>query len=140
MNHSGIVAAKQGLMAAEADARLARHGLNALPEGHAPSLVVVFLRQFLSPLIYILLAAALVSAVFSDVGDALFIAAVLLVNGVIGTAQEYSAGRAAAALRALEQPRAMVIRHGERLDIEARRRRTAEIRGSAQRSAPCQTR
>lgn len=90
-----------GLSAAEASARLAQYGPNALPESRPPSLVSVFLRQFLSPLIYILLAAVLVSLVLSDVKDALFIGAVLLINGIIGTAQEYSAGQAAAALRKL---------------------------------------
>ena len=48
----------------------------------------------------------------SDIKDALFIGAVLPLNGIIGTAQEYSAGRAAAALRKLEQPHASVIRDG----------------------------
>ena len=95
-----------GLTAAEASARLAQFGPNTLPESRPLSLVSVFLRQFLSPLIYILLAAALVSLVLSDIQDALFIGVVLLLNGIIGTAQEYSAGRAAAALRKLEQPRA----------------------------------
>ena len=52
-----------GLTAAEARARLLQFGPNALPEAKAPSVVLIFLRQFLSPLIYILLAAAVVSLV-----------------------------------------------------------------------------
>lgn len=110
-----------GLTASEASVRLSQYGPNALPEAQPPSLASVFLRQFLSPLIYILLAAALVSLVLSDVKDALFIAAVLLVNGIIGTAQEYSAGQAAAALRKLEQRNASVIRDGARQVIDARK-------------------
>ena len=109
-----------GLTAAEASVRLAQYGPNALPEARPPSLVSVFLRQFLSPLIYILLAAAVVSLVLSDVKDALFIGAVLLINGIIGTAQEYSASQAAAALRNLEQPNASVIRDGAQQEIDAR--------------------
>lgn len=121
------------LSAAEADARLARglssieaaallqvHGPNLLPADRAPSLVVIFFRQFLSPLIYILLAAALVSAATSDLRDAVFIGTVLLLNGLIGTIQEYSAERAAAALRALEVPTAIVVRDGIQQPIEAR--------------------
>ncbi len=80
----------------------------------------MFLRQFLSPLIYILLVAALVSLALSDIKDALFIGAVLLINGIIGTAQEYSASRAATALRKLEQPHASVIRDGTQRGIDAR--------------------
>ena len=81
--------------------------------------MLVFLRQFLSPLIYILLAAALVSVAVSDVRDAFFIAIVLLVNGVIGAVQEYSAERAVAALRELEAPTATVVRDGTRLEIHS---------------------
>ena len=112
--------AAEGLTTEQAAARLAEFGPNVLPEAQAPSLLAVFLRQFLSPLIYILLAAALVSLALSDVKDALFIGVVLLINGIIGTVQEYSAGRAAAALRKLEQPHASVIRDGEKREIDAR--------------------
>ncbi|WP_159593741.1 cation-translocating P-type ATPase [Chelativorans xinjiangense] len=109
-----------GLSEAEAAARLARFGRNTLPEPQSPSLLVVFLRQFLSPLIYILLAAALISLALSDLSDALFIGAVLLVNGIIGAAQEYSAGRAAAALRQYEVPHAHVVRDGAARSVDAR--------------------
>lgn len=111
---------EQGLTSADAIARRARFGPNTLPQAHVPGLAAVFLRQFLSPLIYILLAAVVVSLALSDLSDALFIGVVLLVNGAIGTAQEYSAGRAAAALRRLEQLRASVRRDGAVQEIPAR--------------------
>ncbi|WP_422003419.1 cation-translocating P-type ATPase [Reyranella sp.] len=114
-------ASGHGLTAGEAEARLAQHGPNALPEVRPPSLPLVFLRQFLSPLIYVLAAAALVSLLMGDLSDALFIGVVLLMNGAIGTVQEHSASRAAAALRAMEQPRATVIRDGAPAEIDARR-------------------
>ncbi|MBY6243139.1 HAD-IC family P-type ATPase [Methylosinus sp. Sm6] len=110
----------QGLTSAEARARLLRFGPNTLPEPRPPSILSVFLRQFLSPLIYILVAAALVALLIGDAKDALFIAIVLLINGVIGAVQEYSASRAAAALREQDQPHALVIRDGVRMDIDAR--------------------
>lgn len=109
-----------GLSTAEARSRLAQYGPNALPQAEPTSAVVVFLRQFLNPLIYILLAAALVSLALGDLKDAFFIGIVLLVNGVIGATQEYSAGQAAAALRRLEQRRATVIRDGAPREIDAR--------------------
>ncbi|ODN71083.1 putative cation-transporting ATPase F [Methylobrevis pamukkalensis] len=109
--------ASAGLSSAEAAAVLARVGPNTLPQPAAPSLARVFLRQFLSPLIYILLAAAVVSLSLGDAGDAAFIGIVLLLNGLIGTAQEYSAGRAAAALKQLEEPRARVVRDGAETEI-----------------------
>ena len=110
----------QGLTTAEASTRLEHYGPNALPEPGYPSVVRVFLRQFLSPLIYILLAAGLMSLLLGNIDDAAFIAVVLLINGVIGTMQEYSAGKAAAALRTLAQPNAVVIRDGREYEIDAR--------------------
>jgi Ca2+-transporting ATPase len=113
-------ATPDGLSEAQARAALLRYGPNALPVTKPPSLARVFLRQFLSPLIYILLAAALVSVALGDIKDAGFIAVVLLINGVIGAVQEYSAAKAAAALKSLEQPYATVLRDGLRRQIEAR--------------------
>lgn len=109
-----------GLTTEEAESRLAQYGPNLLPEPKAPSFAVVFLRQFRSPLIYILLLAAALSLVISNTKDAIFIGIVLLLNGVIGSVQEYSAGRAALALRKLEQPRAAAIRDGQLREVEAR--------------------
>lgn len=112
--------ATQGLSGTEAAIRLDAHGPNALPEARPPSVVGLFLRQFLSPLIYVLLAAAAVSLALGEVRDATFILIVLIANGLVGTIQEYSAGHAAAALRKLENPQAVVIRDGLRQKIAAR--------------------
>lgn len=109
-----------GLTSEQAAQALAAHGPNALPEPAPPSFARVFFQQFLNPLIYILLAAALVSLVLKDMEDALFIGIVLLVNGLVGAFQEYSAGRAANALKALTQPHATVLRDGTEQDIDAR--------------------
>src|SRR5690349_14676566 len=108
---------RRGLSQAEASRRLLANGANRLPEVKPPSLATIWLRQFLSPLVYVLALAAAVSLALGDTSDAIFIAAVLLLNGIVGTAQEYSAGRAAAALRKLEQPFAVVIRDSRRLSI-----------------------
>ncbi|WOS65403.1 cation-translocating P-type ATPase [Sinorhizobium fredii] len=108
-----------GLRYEEARERLSRFGPNTLPEPQTASVAATFLRQFRSPLIYVLLAAVLVSLVLSDVKDAFFIGIVLLANGVIGTVQEHSAGKAALALRKLEQPKAHVVREGRMQEIDA---------------------
>ncbi len=97
-----------------------RVGPNSLPEQQASSLLTTFLRQFRGPLIYILLAAVLVSLVLGDLKDALFIGLVLIANGIIGSLQEHTAGKAALALRRLEQPKASVIRDGRLQEIDAR--------------------
>ncbi len=109
-----------GLGQKEAEVRLTQFGPNMLPEPQASPLFATFLRQFRSPLIYILLAATLVSLALGDVRDALFIAIVLVANGTIGCMQEHSAGKAALALRKLEQPKATVVRDGHVQEIDAR--------------------
>ncbi len=111
---------RHGLGHGEAAARLERLGPNALPQAHPPGLGRVFLRQFASPLIYVLLAAALLSLVIREWSDALFIFAVLLINALIGTVQEYSAQRAAVALRQLVTTNARVLREGDSYEIDAR--------------------
>ena len=58
-----------------------------------PGIAVVFLNQFKSPLIYVLVAAAVLSVAIKEWSDAGFITAVLIINAVIGCIQEYSARR-----------------------------------------------
>ncbi|MGD2062305.1 MAG: HAD-IC family P-type ATPase [Nitrospirota bacterium] len=109
----------QGLGHAEAVARLNRYGRNALPRATPPGIARLFLRQFLSPLIYVLLAAAVVCLLIQEWSDAGFIAAVLLLNAIIGTVQEHSAHRAAVALQQLVTTRSRVLRDGETYEIDA---------------------
>jgi magnesium-transporting ATPase (P-type) len=108
-----------GLSQQETAARRERYGRNALPKTKPPGLWLVFLHQFLSPLIYVLGVAALVSLLIQEWSDAGFIAAVLLVNAVIGTIQEYSAQQAAAALQQLVKTNARVMRAGDAYEIDA---------------------
>ncbi len=108
-----------GLTTAEAERLLAVHGPNRLPERKPPGVVLIFLRQFLSPFIYILLAAAAVSLLVGQTPSAVFIMAVLLLNAAIGTVQEYSAQRSAAALRAMVRTRAHVLRDGVARTIDS---------------------
>ncbi|WP_327206316.1 HAD-IC family P-type ATPase [Rhizobium beringeri] len=110
-----------GLTSIEAEERLAELGPNTLPEPEPPSPLRVFLIQFRNPIIYILLLASALSFATGRIEDGLFILVVLLINASIGTYQEYSADRAAAALRKLEQPSARVIRDGVACRIEAKR-------------------
>jgi Ca2+-transporting ATPase len=108
-----------GLTVAEAGARLSRFGRNTLPRGAPPTLPAVFVAQFKSPLIYVLLLAALVSLLIREWADAGFIFAVLLINAAIGTYQEYGAERAAQALQKLVTVHARVLRAGETYEIDA---------------------
>ena len=73
----------------------------------------MLLRQFVSPLIAVLLLAALLSLAVGDRKDALFIAAVLLLNALVGGLQEWRAERRSHALRQLLKVQALVLRDGE---------------------------
>jgi magnesium-transporting ATPase (P-type) len=109
-----------GLGADEARSRLAQFGPNALPEAPRGSLLWVFLRQFQSPLVYLLLVAAAVALALGELSDALVIVAVVVLNAAIGTFQEGRAERSLAALRSVAQQRARVLRDGQELEIAAR--------------------
>lgn len=108
-----------GLDQTEAGIRLARFGPNTLPRAKLPGLIKIFLFQFASPLIYILVAAAIFSIVIQEWSDAVFISVVLLINALIGTFQEHSAQRAATALQKLVSVRCRVLRGGESYDMDA---------------------
>jgi len=108
-----------GLSSDEAAERLGKYGRNTLPGVKLPGIATVFLNQFKSPLIYVLLAAAVLSVVIKEWSDAGFIAAVLIINAVIGSIQEHSAQRAAAALQALVNIRSKVLREGGTYEISA---------------------
>jgi magnesium-transporting ATPase (P-type) len=108
-----------GLDDDEVDLRRLRFGPNRLPEPSRPHLSRIFLRQFGNPLIYILLAAAGIAAWGQDWADAGFITAVLLINAVIGTIQEYRAAKGVAALRQLVEWQATVIRAGDVMEVLA---------------------
>ncbi len=112
-------ATKHGLSQSEAEVRLRKFGPNHLPQKPPTRLWMIVLRQFRSPLIYILAFAAIVSAAMGDVKDAGFIAGVLALNALIGAYQEWKAEQSSHALKKLLQIRATVVRSGEVRDVDA---------------------
>jgi len=108
-----------GLTAAQAAARLERYGPNRLPRAAGAPWWRVLLRQFAGPLIFILAIAAGLSLAIGEGTDAAFIAAVLLINALIGGSQEWRAERSAQALRRLLQFRAVVERDREAREVDA---------------------
>jgi len=109
--------AETGLTREQARARLTEFGPNALPEPPQATLAVVFGRQFLSPFIYILIVAAAASLALGQVSNGVFIVAVLLLNAGIGTVQEFSAQRAAVALRKMVTGTVTVVRDGQQVTV-----------------------
>jgi len=110
---------RHGLSAVAAAERLREHGPNVLPGPPRKAMWRRFLDQFHNVLIYVLLAAALLTAVLGQWIDAAVIAAVVLVNAAIGLVQEGKAERSLDAIRALLSPRATVLRDGRARDVPA---------------------
>ena len=108
---------REGLSAAEVRNRQGAFGPNRLPVKSPPSVFTIFLRQFLSPLIYILLVAVVISLVIGEHTDATFIFAVLFLNAVLGGFQEWKAEQSAAALQTLLKVHARVRRNGIEQEI-----------------------
>ena len=114
-----LEASREGPDDAQAATRLEKHGPNTLPHRQPPTLTRIILHQFLSPLIYILVAAGVVSAALGDWKDAFFIFAVILLNAVLGTYQEWRAEKGAAALQDLLKVTARARRSGTVQEIDA---------------------
>lgn len=110
---------QNGLTVSEATARLIQFGSNSLPQPKREPLWAIFLRQFQSPLIYVLLAAAAIVVLLRDVKDSLAIIFILIFNAVIGTFQEGRAQNTLAALRKFIQTNAVVARDGKEEIIDA---------------------
>lgn len=109
-----------GLSTADVAARRAEHGWNELREAARPSRLRVFARQFASLLILILVGATVLAFLIGETVDAIAIALVVALNGVLGFAQEWRAERAIEALRSMLAPQARVVRD-ERVQIVAAR-------------------
>jgi len=111
--------AVRGLTTAAAEEILERHGPNQLPAAHRPHLVTRVLHQLRDPMIMMLCAAWAVVLAIGDRQDATIIAAVVVLNTVIGVVQEVRAQHAVDALTRLASPRAHVHRDGLVVDVPA---------------------
>jgi Ca2+-transporting ATPase len=109
-----------GLPIDAAARRLAQDGPNELPEAPPPSLLKLFLSQFASLIVWVLIGAAIVSGLLEDWIDAAAILAIVFFNGVLGFVQEFRAERSLAALRKMSVSLARVIRDGVLQSIPAR--------------------
>jgi Ca2+-transporting ATPase len=109
-----------GLNVDEAARRRTQEGPNELPEAPPPSLLKLFVSQFSSFLVWVLIGAAIVSGLLEDWIDAAAILAIVFLNGVLGFVQEFRAERSLAALRKMSVATARVVREGRLQSIPAR--------------------
>jgi Ca2+-transporting ATPase len=111
---------RDGLTAAEAEARLSRHGPNALRAAPPVPWWRILLAQLRGVVVWLLVAAAVVALLMGDRAEAIAITVVLVLNALLGFVMELRANRAMEALLSLEVPRAVVVREGRRREVDAR--------------------
>ena len=109
----------EGLSSGTARERLAVHGPNELRAAEGVSPWRLLLGQFRSLIVWILMAAAVVSGALGEMVDAMAILAIVVLNAAIGFYQEFNAGKAIAALRRMAAPQAKVLRDGRVVAVAA---------------------
>ncbi|AKQ63484.1 Ca ion P-type ATPase [Myxococcus hansupus] len=109
----------EGLTDEEARERLARHGPNVLERAKRDGPLTLLWRQVNSPFIWVLIASAVLAVIMGKVTDGLVVAAVVVLNTLIGFVQEYRAGKAIESLSRMVPETATVIRAGRKLRVPA---------------------
>lgn len=115
-----LQAGAEGLSPEEAARRRAEVGPNSIRTEQGVSAWKVLIDQFTSPMIYVLIAALVVTLVIQSWGDATVIAMVLVINAVIGFIQEYRAESAVQSLMKMVSPKATVRRDGGVREVEGK--------------------
>jgi len=115
----GLETKKEGLPKEESYKRILKFGKNELPKKRKTPLIVKFLKQFNSPLIYVLWVAVAISAWINHIVDVFVILVMILANAIIGFVQERKAENAIAALNRMIVSYAKVYRDGELVKVPA---------------------
>ncbi|MHA1755039.1 MAG: cation-translocating P-type ATPase, partial [Candidatus Odinarchaeia archaeon] len=110
----------EGLSKVEAKERLLKYGLNELKKTKRRSPIKIFLMQFTDFLVIILLVATVISFFLGEIIDAVVIAAIVIINAIIGFIQEYKAEKAIEALKQMAAPKSIVIRDKHEIEITSR--------------------
>jgi cation-transporting P-type ATPase F len=110
----------EGLSAHKVEEHRELYGQNTLTTKQQKSKILLFLGQFNQPLVYILIAATLVTAFLGEYVDSAVIFGVILINSLIGYVQELKALKAIEALANMGQVQATVMRGGEKTSIDAK--------------------
>jgi Ca2+-transporting ATPase len=109
----------KGLSSDEANRRLEKYGPNQLKEKKKQSALSIFLEQFRDFIIWVLIAAAIISGFLGEWIDAVAIIAIVILNSVMGFIQQYRAEKSLAALKKLSSPTSKVIRDDQHIVIES---------------------
>jgi Ca2+-transporting ATPase len=112
-----VKSGEQGLSSKEAELRLKESGKNKLPESKQDGVLTIFLRQFKSSLIYILLVACVIVFAMGETIDGIVILFVLIFNAIVGSVQEGKAQNTLLALKRYTDTKVVVLRDGREVII-----------------------
>lgn len=110
---------RRGLTSAEAARRLEQYGPNLLKDGKKKHPAALFFTQFKDVMTLVLLVCTAVSLVMGEYVEAITIAVIVLMNGLLGFIQEFRTERTLESLRAMASPAAKVLRDGKACRIDA---------------------
>ncbi len=108
-----------GISQKQANQRLLLNGKNQIPKGKKKGIISIFLQQFKSPIILILIIAIIFSIIIKSYADAMFILVVIAINAIIGTTQEWNSKKNAEKLQDLIKMKTKVIRNNELIEIDS---------------------
>jgi len=112
-----LASGPEGLTQAEAGRRLGQYGPNTLEVRRRGSAVALFLGQFKSPIVLILIFASILSAFLRDWTDSLIVVGIVVASATLSFYQEFNAGQAAERLRARVQVKAALLRDGAPVSV-----------------------
>ena len=118
MNELGTTI-ENGLSPSEVQSRQEKYGPNQLQGKKKKTVFQLFIAQLKDWLIYVLMAAVIITALMGEYVDAVIIVLVIIINAVLGVIQEVKAGKAIEALKKMSSPKALVRRNGEAKEVDS---------------------
>ncbi|MBU7044180.1 MAG: calcium-translocating P-type ATPase, SERCA-type [Theionarchaea archaeon] len=115
----GLHTSPKGLSQQDVEERIKTHGYNVLKKKKGRGVVSIFLDQFKDLFIGVLLVATIISFLLGETMDAYIICIIVIINALMGLAQEYKAEKAIERLQELASPSATVMRDGQVTEIPA---------------------
>lgn len=110
----------EGLSSIEAEARLKEYGENVLPQKKPTPFILMLLKEFINPIVIILLVAMAFSFVVGELIDGLVILGIIMIDAIMGAVQEKRAERVASSLSGMIKVKAKVLRDGKKVEIESK--------------------
>lgn len=110
---------QNGLTSKEANQRLILNGKNEIAKGKKTTILDIFIEQFKSPIILILIIAAVFAILTNSKADCIFILVVIGINAIIGTYQEWNSEKSAEKLQKMIKIRTRVLRDSKILEIDS---------------------